>query len=286
MKKVMKLLAAFVAVATVVACEPVEDRESLPSKSIKSGDIDITVSQDAIGGNNITMQNNTPNITPYWQYENAKGDLVGFSNKNLNNVVFPFAGNYNVYFTALTRGGGVEAEPIVVNVSQNDENFFSAEEWGFLTNGVEGKTWVLDMVNPIGWAGFDYPYDEAGDDYWNWFPDYVGNEWVMPNKNWGEMTFDLNGGYNISVTQTALNSDAQTTKTGTYSYEIDNHSMVLNGAVEMLFGGDYYPDVSNWKKLNVVEITENSLRLSVVRDQARNPNDGPCQIVFHFKPKP
>lgn len=285
MKKIMRLLAACMALATVVACEPVEDRDSLPAKSVTSEDLDITVTQNTAGGNIITMQNNTPDVRPYWQYENAKGDLVGFSDKNQATATLPFAGTYNIFFTAFTRGGGVEAKPVVVNVMQNDENFFSAEEWGYLTNGIAGKTWVLDMASPVGWAGFDYPYNEEGPDFWNWFPDYAGNEWVMPNKNWGEMTFDLNGGYNVSVTQTALNDDSQTTRKGTFNYDVEKHTMVLNNGVEVLFGGDYYLDVSNWRTVNVVEVTENSLRLSVIRDKSRK-NEDPCQIVFHFKPKP
>lgn len=285
MKKFMRLLAAFVAIGSLVSCEPEVDDEGLPAKSISTEDIDISVTQNVAGGNIITMKNNTPNINPYWQYETAKGDLLGYANTDLNTVTFPFAGAYNVYFTALTRGGGVEATPIVVNVAQNDENFFSDPRWALLTNGIAGKTWVLDMESPIGWAGFDYPYNPTGGDAWSWLPTYAEANWAMADKNWGEMTFALNGGYNVSVTQTALNTNDQTTKTGTFEYKIEEHTITLNGGVEMLFGGDYHPDVSNWKTLNLVELTENSMRLSVVRDQARNPNDGPCQIVFHFKPK-
>ncbi|MDV6169473.1 hypothetical protein R1T16_13640 [Flavobacterium sp. DG1-102-2] len=282
MKNVFKFLVAFVAVGTLFSCEPQEDRDSLPGISLAPSDIKINVTTN---GNVVTMTNTTDDIIPYWNYIDSKGNDLGHSNQDQNQVTFPFAGKYTVYFTAFTRGGRVDATPVEVNIAQNDDAFFSAPEWARLTKGAEGKTWVLDMASPIGWAGFDYPYNALGADYWNWFPDYAGNEWVMPNKNWGEMTFDLDGSYNVSVTQTALNSDAQTTKTATFAYNVDKHSMSFNGAAELLFGGDYYPDVSNWKTINVVEVTENSLRLSVKRDQARNPNDGPCQIVFHFKPK-
>ena len=42
----------------------------------------------------------------------------------------------------------------------------------------------------------------------------------MENKDWGEMTFDLNGGYNVKVVQTALKSMDQTTKTGILYFDI------------------------------------------------------------------
>ena len=281
MKNVVKLLFAFVAAGSLFSCEPQEDRDSLPAVSLKPSDISINV---AATGNVVTMTNATEDVIPYWNYIDANGNDLGHSNQNQNQVTFPFAGKYTVYFTAFTRGGRVDATPVEVNIAENDETYFSAPEWGFLTNGVEGKTWILDMANPIGWAGLDYPYNALGADYWNWFPDYAGNEWVMPNKNWGEMTFDLNGGYNTTVTQTALATDDQTNKKGTYSYDVAGHTLLFNGGVETLYGGDYHPDASNWTKVNVVEITENSLRLSVVRDQSRT-GEGKCQIVFHFKPK-
>ncbi|TRW26691.1 hypothetical protein FMM05_04755 [Flavobacterium zepuense] len=276
-----KALAAVMALGLLFSCEPVEDREDLPATNLDPSEINISVTNV---GNDVTMTNSTPDVIPYWSYKDAAGNELGHSNQNTVNTVFPFAGTYTVDFTAYTRGGAVQAASKTLIIASNDSEYFSAPEWSNLTNGVAGKTWVLDMSGPIGWAGFDYPYNPNGDDYWNWFPDYAGNEWVMPNKDWGEMTFNLDGGYNVSVTQTALITDDQTTKTGNFSYDIASHSMMFNGA-EMLFGGDYYPDVSNWSSLKVVELTPTSLRLSVVRDQARNPNDGPCQIVYHFKPK-
>ena len=276
-----KTLAAAMALGLLFSCEPVEDREDLPATNLDPSEISISVTND---GNDVTMVNSTPDVIPYWSYKDATGNELGHSNQNTVNTVFPFAGTYTVDFTAYTRGGAVQAASKTLIIASNDSEYFSAPEWSNLTNGVAGKTWVLDMSSPIGWAGFDYPYNPAGADYWNWFPDYAGNEWVMPSKDWGEMTFNLDGGYNVSVTQTALTTDDQTTKTGNFSYDIASHSMMLNGA-EMLFGGDYYPDASNWSNLKVVELTPTSLRLSVVRDQARNPADGPCQIVYHFKPK-
>jgi len=270
--------------ATVLfsSCDSQDD--SLAQVDLAATDLNFTVTQDAQRDNDVTMTSSDASMIPYWSYTDAAGNELGHSNKADFKVTLPFAGLYHVNYIVYTQGGAVEAAPVEVNVSENDEEFFSAEEWQMLTNGVEGKTWVLDMDSPIGWAGLDFPRGSEDGDYWNWYPDYAGNEWVMPDKNWGEMTFNLDGNYNVSVTQTALNSADQKTTTGSFGYVIADHEISFNGGLELLFGGDYYLDVSNWKNVNVVELTENSMRLSVIRDQSRT-GEGPAQIAFHFKPK-
>ena len=261
-----------------------QDEYNFPNVEIEGDQLDFTVTQTTGNDNEVILRSMETDYISYWSYTDAEGNQIGTSNEDSLKVTLPFAGSYNVYYTAFTKGGAVEANPVSVEVSSNDEEYFSDEEWAMLTNGVEGKTWMLDMASPIGWAGLDYPYNESGSDYWNWFPDYAGNEWVMGNKNWGEMIFDLDGGYNVQVTQTALNSDDQTTSSGSFNYNIEDHTIGFNGGVELLFGGDYYGDVSNWTSVKVIEISENSLRLAVVRDQSRSGEEV-AQIVFHYKPK-
>jgi hypothetical protein len=281
MKQIAKTLAAVVAFGMLFSCEPLEDRDSLPAKGIEATDINISVTQNPANPNEVTMTNLTDDVIPYWNYTNAAGDDLGHSNQTTNTVTFPFAGTYTVQFTAYTRGGAVMAAPVTVTIGQNNEEYFAAPQWDMLTNGVEGKTWVLDMSGPIGWAGLDYP--GASGDNWNWFPSYADASWAMPFKDWGSMTFDLDGNYNVSVTQTALATNDQTTKTGTFGFDIANNRLVFNGGAEMLWGGDYYPDASNWTSVKVVELTDGSLRLAVVRDQSRT-GEGVCLIVFHYKP--
>lgn len=284
MKQMMtKMVVGALALGLLISCEAEEDRNSLPPTGLAPTEINISVTQNPQNANEVTMTNLMDDVIPYWSYQDSNGNELGHSNKETVTTTFPFAGTYKVFFTAYTRGGAVAAEPINVNVSSNNAEYFSAPEWNLLTNGVEGKTWVLDMASPIGWAGTTYPWGPA--DNWNWYPDYAGNEWVMPNKNWGTMRFDLNGGYNVSVTQTALTGNNQTTKTGSFNYNIEGHTLTFNGGVEMLYGGDYYPDASNWTTVDVIELTANSMRLAVLRDQSRT-GEGRAKIVFHFKPAP
>lgn len=280
---ILKTFVAFAALTMVFSCEPVENRENLPAITLKAADIDIAVTQDPSNPNKVTMTNLTDDIIPYWSYVNSNGDELGHSNQQTNTVTFPFAGTYKVYFTAYTRGGAVAAEPVSVTINSNNADYFNDPKWNYLTNGTAGKKWVLDMDSPMGWCGLDYP--AATGDNWNWFPDYASASWCMVNKDWGSMTFNLNGNYNVSVTQTAVADNTQTTKTGTFTFDMPNDKLIFNGGTEMLRGGDYYPDCSNWVSVHVLEVTENSLRLAVIRDQSRT-GEGKCQIMFHYKPAP
>lgn len=279
MKNLFIIISAFAIAFT--ACESHENE--LPEIDIQESDLNFTVTQNPEKDNEVTMESFDESIIPYWNYS-KDGEVWGFSNKKKVTVNIPFQGNYLVNYHALTDGGMLEAESVEISVSSNDEEFFSAAEWDLLTGGVEGKTWVLNMVSPMGFGGMDFPYNEDGADYWNWYPDYAGNEWLMENKDWGEMTFNLNGGYNVSVTQTALKSMEQTTKEGSFTYEIEEHSLIFNGGVEMLYGGDHYADASNWSNVEVIELSENTLRLAAVRDQSR-AGEGLAKLIFHYKPK-
>jgi hypothetical protein len=281
MKQMMtRMVMGAMALGLLFACEAEEDRDSLPPTGLSPAAINISVVQDAANPNSVTMTSLMDDVIPYWSYTDAQGNELGHSNQKVVTTTFPFAGTYKVLFTAYTRGGAVAAESRDVVVSQNNEAYFSAPEWDMLTNGVNGKTWILDMDSPLGYANLAYPSNNE-----SWFPEYASNTWLMENKNWGEMTFNLNGGYNVSVVQTALRTNEQTTKTGSFSYDVEGKTLSFNGGVEMLYGGDYYPDISNWKSTRVIELTENSLRLAVKRDQDRAGQQD-YLLIYHFKPKP
>lgn len=285
MKRILYILIAAITVGSLLfSCEPVEDRESLDAITLTPANTKFSVTQNPTNDHEVILKNLDPNVIPYWKYVDSRGNELGHSNKGDDKVVFPFGGTYKIYYTAYTRGGAVDAvAPVSVTVAENDETYFSDPKWAMLTNGQAGKTWVLDMDSPIGWAGLDFP--AATGDNWNWYPDYASNSWVMPNKDWGEMRFDLSGGYNVTVKQTAQTTTEQTTKAGLFAFDMVNNKMTFLNGPELLYGGDYHPDVSNWSSLKVIELTNTSLRLAVLRDQSRT-GEGKAQIVFHFKPKP
>jgi hypothetical protein len=53
---------------------------------------------------------------------------------------------------------------------------------------------------------------------------------------------------------------------------------------EMLYGGDYYKQSSNWSTLKIISMSETSMILAVLRDHP-NPPDGVCYIGYKFKLK-
>jgi hypothetical protein len=72
----------------------------------------------------------------------------------------------------------------MINVSENDPNFFADPTWNLLTGGVEGKYWKLARVT-LGPAT----------DYTSIWADV--NWWSAETYNWNDSAyFDLNGGYN------------------------------------------------------------------------------------------
>lgn len=276
------LLKACFLLVMVFSASCSSDDESLAAIDLQGDELDFTVTQNAQKDNEVVMRSMEDSYLSYWSYTDEDGNELGHSNNSSFEVNLPFAGTYYVMYKAFTQGGAIEAEPVQISVSANDEEFFSDPQWGMLTNGIEGKTWVLDMSSPVGFGGLDFPRGPEDGDYWNWYPDYAGNEWVMEDKDWGEMTLNLDGGYNISVTKTALNSDEQSTETGSFNYNLETQMITLNGGVEVLFGGDYYPDVSNWSSVEVIELSENEMRLAVIRDQSRS-GEGNAKIIFHYR---
>lgn len=289
MKRKLYALVAVIALGTLFSCEPVEDRNSLPELTLTPETLKFSVVQNPEKNNEVKLTNLDPTVIPYWSYSDANGEL-GHYNTNEQTVFFPFAGNYTVNFTAFTRGGAVYANPVNVKVDQNDTSYFSDPKWNLLTNGVAGKTWVVNFVteSPFAFVGAGYINTTVQGD-WAWFPGSVNDvSWSgIEVKDWGEVTFDLNGGYNISVTQTSLEtgSTAKTTTKGTYTFQrtddFTNDRLILNGGIEMLHTNAYYKETMSgfsFSNVRLIELTATSLRYAIIR------NDG-VQVVMNLIPK-
>jgi hypothetical protein len=282
MKRKLYTLVAAVVLGTLFSCEPIEDRNSLPEMTYTEATLHHT---EVVTDNTLLLTNNDKDVVAYWTVTDATGANFGHFNGNSTPVTIPFKGTYTVTYTGYTRAGAVFTSPKTITVLKTDLSSITTDpKWAILANGAAGKTWVLDMSGPVGWAGLDYPA-KSGDN-WAWLPAITDISWAgFEIKDWGEMRFDLNEAYNVSVTQTAYVGTSQTTKAGTFAFDIANDKITFDGGVEVLHGGNYYEDVSNWTTVHVIELTETSMRLGVIRDQSRS-GEGKCQIVFHYKPKP
>lgn len=286
MKNIFLTVIAIIAVGSLFSCEPVEDRNSLPAMSLMSTDLNFTA---VVNGNTIQLKNLTPDVIPYWSYVDSKGNELGHSNLNETSIPMPFAGTYAINFSAYTQGGSVTATK-TVTILKNDQTLFSDPRWAMLTNGIVGKTWVFNMVteSPFAFVGGGYINKTVEGD-WAWYPGSINDvSWSgVENKNWGEVTFDLNGGYNVKVTQTSLTtgSAVKTTKSGTYNFSLTtgstNDRIILNGGIEMLHLNAYYNDVMSgfsFSNVRLIELTASSLRYAAIR------NDG-VQVVMNLVPK-
>lgn len=277
----------------VASCEP--ESHSL-GKALDESEITFEVTQDftaSAGGNLVNLKSLTTGVIPYWSFTDSEGKALGHSNLGETSVSFPFAGTYNISYSAFSKGGSVTATKSVT-VTENDASFFSDPRWNLLTNGENGKTWVLKMVAPIEFVGTNihspamdttYGVSNGGGD-WSWYPNFSDIPWAgYENKDWGEITFDLNGGYNVTVTQTSViaGSIEKTTKTGTFTYsqtsDFTNDKIVFNGGTEMLhMNGDYASGFS-FSNVNLYELTETTLSYIAVRADGQ-------RLVYHLIPKP
>ena len=277
MKKTKLLITSFlmlVVLLLVPSCSP--ESYSLESTMDKS-DINFEVTQDLVAnpsGNVVKLKNLTSNVIPYWKYVDGNGNELGHSNKSEDQITFPFAGKYTIFFTAYTQGGAVDAAPVTVNVAQNDDTYFSDERWNLLTNGVNGKTWVLYMTAPLEFIGKPASYQNIAVSGHGWWPNLSDISWAgLENKDWGEVTFDLDGGYNVTVKQTdpTIGSTVQTTKTGTFNFNLTtgstNDRLGFNGGTEMLHPSvpNYFSSAFSFTNVQIVELTETTLAFIAIR---------------------
>lgn len=256
------------------SCNPSQKEAVLPAP-INSSALQFKVSQKSDKDNIVYLQSLTAQAIPFWNYGS------GTSTNVYDTVIFPFSGDYTIQYGVSSKGGYVEGDSAVVHVTQTDLSFLTDPNWAYIA-GETGKTWVLDMARPVGWYGLDYPKRNKSSEDWSYHPDYAGNEWVMPNRDYGSMRFDLNNGKNYARTYIDDQGVAKTTK-GQFNLDPAQHSLKLTGA-ELLYGGVYYAQASNWHNITLLDMSATSITLGVLRDKPIPP-DGVCYIGFTFKLK-
>lgn len=282
MKRILYILiASIITGSLLLSCEPVEDRENLAAVTLTPETLKFSVKPTTENANIVVLKNEDSTVIPYWEYVDNNGNVIGHSNKNEDKITFPFAGKYTVFYTAFARGGAVQAAPVILDIAQNDESQFGDERWNLLTKGAAGKTWILYMTAPIS-------FSSGPTDYPGWWPNLSDIGWAgLENKVWGEVTFRLNGGFNVSVTQTdgATGSVAQTTKTGTFNFNLTNAStndrIVFNGGPVMLhpYTESYFSSSFSLGNVQIVKLTETELAYVSYRS-----GDNQC-MIFHLVAK-
>jgi len=288
MKRILYIVLAAVTISSFLfSCEPLEERESLPGVTLTPETIKFSVTQNTANKNEVILKNGDAAVIPFWKYVDANGNELGHSNKSDDKITFPFAGKYTVFYTAFVRGGSVEAAPVTITVPENDDTFFSDPRWNKLTNGQAGKTWVLYMTAPLEFIGNSPGYINRAVSPPGWWPNLSDISWAgLENKDWGEIKFDLNGGYNVTVTQTnpTLGNTQKTTKAGTFNFSLTtgetNDRIAFNGGTEMLHPSEasYFSPSFSFTNVKIVELTDTSLCFIAIRA------DGDY-LIYHLVPK-
>ena len=235
---------------------------------VSASDLKFSVTQKPGFDNEVYLSSQTPGTIPYWDYK------LGNTNKAQDTLILPFQGTYNIKYYAFGAGGYTE-DSVSINVSQPYAAYFADPRWQYLSNGTEGKTWVLNFDHPLAFYGTTYGVDGSNDN-WSWLPDYAGNEWVMPEADYGEMTFDLNAGPNYQVTM--YKNGKPVTCKGTFTLDLDGETIKFNGC-EMLHSSNYDGATAGFGSARIFTMTADEISFGVLRTVS------PAYLAFRFKVK-
>lgn len=284
--KIFPLL--LVSMVLMTSCQ--DDDYTLGEMPDKSA-IDFEVVQEYSideGGNTVVLKNNTPGTVSMWDYG------TGRSTRFVDTVRFAFQGEYVIKFSALTAGGIVEMDPVTITVTDDNLNYVNDPLWTALTGGVGNeKSWVLDIDAKY----FDGPFYFYGTnngwqgeclvpdgDCWNWSPVYADNTWLMPDGDYGVMTFSLQGGPFFHAEKPM---EGGIEEEGTYFLDADAKILTINDASILRgYKGDNagIAGISDWSNYRLFSLDENTMQLGVIRDQDID-GEGPAQLVYNFVSK-
>ena len=101
-----------------------------------------------------------------------------------------------------------------------------------------------------------------GEATWYWLADYPGNTWITNAADFGTMTFDLKGGANVVVDQSAYDP-AIGKQEGTYMLDIENHSISFSG-VDPLHTSNDHGNMAEATGFRILYLTDDFMQIMVV----------------------
>ncbi|MCC9167005.1 hypothetical protein [Pontibacter harenae] len=255
-------------------------------RMLDKDEIKFSVIQDRSideGGNTVILINETPGTVAIWDYG------TGRSNRAIDTVKFAFQGEYQIKLSVMTAGGVVQMDPVTIQVTEDNLNYVNDPLWTALTGGVgEEKTWILDIEakyfdGPLYFYGTENGWQGAcmneGGDCWNWNPVYADNTWLMPNGDYGTMTFSLKGGPYVTVNHLMLPSRG--TETGTFFLDVNTKTLSLTDATP-LHDASRDGCVDDWGSIRLISLTEDAMQFAVMR---KNSCEGAALLVYNFVSK-
>ncbi|WP_303044988.1 hypothetical protein [Duncaniella muris] len=216
----------------------------------------------------------------------------GIERKTSTEANIPFAGDYEIRFGVMTRGGIVYGEPYRFTLENTNGDLLTDPLWTYLTGGADqSKTWELDTKNldlgaftfmcaPMGWDKFtdgktyteaDYPsYAEDGVDDPNWVWQAGAPDWLFGDaatttatiESIHELTFDLINGANLTVNG----------QTKAFVMDPDRKTITMPAGLNWLgdrIGDSYFVDMVN---IELVKLNEHVLGLKLIRNDGKGGN--------------
>jgi len=227
--KIYKALSLIVGMLALLlaACEPIEDRQVL-TNSFNPDDIELKVVQSTPGGNELSIQMNTPGVAGYWDF------VIDRKYSDRVDVIYPIPGTSTFTFHVTTpylEDGNINhldfniSKSIDVTITQLDHELPPAY-YKLVGDNLEGKTWVFDGV------------DEAGKLWWYMVAGYNWQEFwwnagqdAPPSDRYGRMVFDLDGGANYTYYS---GPDADPVTGSTWAFNSDFTKLTIKGPAQLL----------------------------------------------------
>lgn len=265
----MKIIFAAI-LGVILLSTSCEDDEHVLGRMLGKSEIDFEVSQDLAtdpGGNTVILKNNTPGTISIWDYG------TGRSNRQQDTVRFAFQGSYEIKFSAVTAGGIVEMDPVIIEVTADNLNYVNDPFWTALSGGVGNeKTWLLDLDangvskffnGPIYFSGDALTWDKAcvveGPTCWIWEADWAGNPWIGDAGDYGTMTFNLKGGPFVTVDHKMI--PAKGVQSGTYFLDANARTLAMTDA-EVLQNSWAVNDVESFTTGYFISLTEDAMQIA------------------------
>jgi len=132
----------------LVACDPIEDRQSL-SGAITAEQLNIKATPVVVDGKNsnkIVLENNSP-VLSLWDYG------LGTTNKAYDEVLLVLKGENKITFTGLNADGSKITKELTVNV--DELSFEVPAEWALFC-GDGSKSWTWDDSKERVWGNGSY----------------------------------------------------------------------------------------------------------------------------------
>ena len=259
--KTLNIFSVFVmAIFVTIACEPIEDRDELPSKTSAS-EFEYTITQNPVNDYIIYLNNTTQDVFFSWDYTWG----TSFEQKDTVTIMLP--GDYIIHINASTPGGFVETD-YPVTVGDKNPEAFAEPEWEYLTHMMEGKTWVWAVDN--NYTANQYIWGNSGlnDGYPAWWGRSATDAADDNIDIEGEMMFDLNGSRNFTKVEYDFASGKTVTTTGKFNIDFEGAVSDIGIARITFTGATILHGISqnDGKKVvydfDIVKLTEDELILN------------------------